>query len=103
MTSAEAKINPIRLAAGDMEELTGEYSDGNYGIHIKDNNLFWRYTDGTDYILIPLEKDLFGFDDTDDIRIKIARDNSGVISGFHFVDPRRGESPLMPRTGDWTE
>ena len=102
MIAVEAQINPISLKLNDMRELTGEYAGGRYGIHIDEGNLFWRYSDGTDYILISLATDLFGFEDTDDIRVRIVREDTGAVSGFQLVD-RGGEGPVRERTGDWKE
>ena len=100
MVTVESQIEPVNLSLEDMETYTGEYDDGQRAILIKDHALYWRYVDGTEYIMIPLTRDLFGFDDTDYYRIGIVRDDSGNVTG-HRILARDGDvGSIKKRTGD---
>jgi hypothetical protein len=101
LNQAMAQLNPVNLTGNDMLKLTGTY--GRYAILTKDGQLYWRYSDGTDYILIPITPDLFGFDDTDDIRVKIVRNASGDVNGFQLVYRDGGEGSVKSRTGEAPE
>ncbi|MCP4581173.1 MAG: S41 family peptidase [candidate division Zixibacteria bacterium] len=103
LIAAEASANPVEFSEKDLQEYTGVYAEGRYGILIKEGRLFWRYTDGNDYVLIPITKDLFGFDDTNDVRIQIVRDKSGDVSGFRLVYRDDHKGSVRTRTGDWIE
>jgi len=100
MTAIKARVDPIMLSQSNMAVYTGQYAGGTYAIHIKDSRLYWRYSDGVDYVLIPLTADLFGFDDTDDVRLQIVRDASGKVNGFRLVYRDDGDGPVRVRTGD---
>ena len=93
-------MEPTTLGPGDWEQYTGEYADGRYAILVKDGRLFWRYSNGTEYILIPITSDLFGFEDDDDYRIKIVRDDDNSVTGFQILDRYGDDSTVKPRTGD---
>jgi hypothetical protein len=100
MVAVEAQAEPPELTPREMRACTGEYADGRYAILIRDDALYWRYVDGTEYILIPLSTDLFGFDDTDRYRVAIVRDGTGVVTGFRLL-VRGGEpGPVRERTRD---
>ncbi|HUV29827.1 MAG TPA: S41 family peptidase [Acidobacteriota bacterium] len=100
MAAVRAQAEPVNVAQEQMPAYTGEFADGQYVILIKDDALYWRYVDGTEFILVPLTTDLFGFDDTDDYRVEIIRDGKGVVTGFRLLI-RGGEAgPIRPRTGD---
>jgi hypothetical protein len=103
ITAAEARISPANLSADEMAQYTGVFDNGKYGIHVSNNRLFWRYADGTDYVLIPLMADLFGFDDTDDIRLRIIRGSSDDVTGFQLVYNDGREGSIKARTGDWID
>ena len=100
MVAVEAQAEPVELTPEEMRACTGEFADGRYAILIKDNALYWRYVDGTEYILIPLSTDLFGFDDTDHYRVAIVRDDKGVITGFRLLIRGEEPGPIRERTGD---
>jgi hypothetical protein len=101
LTKAEAQLNPVIITRDEMFKYTGTY--GRYAILIKEGQLYWRYSDGTDYILIPIISDLFAFDDTEDIRVSIVRNESGDVHGFQLVYSDGGEGSVRPRTGDVPE
>ncbi|UCC78879.1 MAG: S41 family peptidase [Candidatus Zixiibacteriota bacterium] len=101
LTKVETQLNPVILTEGEMQKYTGTY--GRYAILVKGEQLYWRYHDGTDFILIPLTPDLFAFDDTDDIRVSIIRNNDGDVNGFQMVYRDGSEGPERPRTGDAPE
>ncbi|UCE66107.1 MAG: S41 family peptidase [Candidatus Zixiibacteriota bacterium] len=95
---AEAQLNPVILTGNDMRKYKGTYD--RYAILIKEGQLYWRYLDGTDYILIPITVDLFAFDDTEDIRLNIVRNENGDVHGFRLVYRDGSEGSVKPRTGE---
>jgi len=97
LIKAEAQLNPFILSRDDMLKYTGTY--GRYAILVKQGQLYWRYSDGTDFILIPITSDLFGFDDTEDIRVEIERKSDGDVDGFRLLYRDGTEGKLRPRSG----
>jgi C-terminal processing protease CtpA/Prc len=95
-----AQIEPVTLTKQEMQTYTGEFDNGRYAILIKDDALYWRYVDGTEYVLLPLARDLFGFDDTDDYRIEIVRQDGGVLTGFRLLTRGSEGGPIRSKTGD---
>ena len=83
-----------------MQAYTGEFDNGRYAILVKDAGLYWRYVDGTEYILTTLSRDLFGFDDDYDYRVKIIRDDNDKVTGFSLLLRSGGEGKVRVRTGD---
>jgi hypothetical protein len=100
LTGAEAALEPFSLQPGDMAQYTGEFADGRYGILIKDGHLFWRYSDGTEFILVPMNVNLFGFEDDDDYRLRIVRDDDNSVTGFQLLVRGGDDSSVRPKTGD---
>ena len=100
MVAVKAQAEPFSLSRQEMPAYTGQFADGRYAILIKDDALYWRYVDGTEFIMLPFTRDLFGFDDTDDYRLEIIRDDKGAVTGFRLLV--RGSEPgsVRPRTGD---
>jgi hypothetical protein len=78
---------------------TGEFAGGR-SILVKDGVLFWRDVDGTKYVLIPFSEDLFGFDDTDEYRLAIVRDDNGLVTGFRLLVQGGDPGPIRERIGD---
>jgi hypothetical protein len=100
MVFVEARVEPIALEGKPMEEYTGLYTDGKFAIHVIDGALHWRNDDGNDYILIPLARDLFGFDDTDFYRISFIRDGRNEITGYRFLTRDGRDHPVRLRSGN---
>lgn len=100
MVAVEAQAEPVKLTPEEMRACTGEYVKGRYAILIKENALYWRYVDGTEYILIPLATDLFGFDDTDRYRVAIVRNDNGAVNGFRLLTRGGVPGPIRERTGN---
>lgn len=100
LTAVEAQYNPVTLTPEKMLTYTGEFSGGSYSILVKDDALFWRYKGGVEYVLRPLTADLFGFEDTDDYRLAIIRDDNGVVTGFRLLQKGTEPRPIHERTGD---
>jgi len=96
----EAKLMRVELTTEEMLTYTGEYAEGKYAILVRDNALFWRYVDGSEFLMIPFTEDLFGFDDTDDYRLAIIRDDSGTVTGFRLLVKGREPGSIRERTGD---
>jgi len=101
LIKAKAQLNPVSMSDADMLKYTGTF--GRYAILVKWGQLYWRYSDGTDYILIPITSDLFGFDDTEDIRLKMMRNDDGEINGFRLVFKDGTEGSVKSRTGEAPE
>ena len=100
LIAAEARIEPVTLTLDKMQAYTGSYA-GERAILIKNGALYWRYVDGNESRMIPFTEDLFGFDDTDDYRLAIVRDDNGQITGFRLLV--RGSPPgqVRERIGDF--
>jgi hypothetical protein len=100
LAAAEAQARPVTLSAEKMLTYTGEFSGGRYGILVKNDALYWRYVDGTLFILLPLTEDLFGFDDTDDYRLEIIRGDNGAVTGFRLLEKCGEPGPIREKTGE---
>lgn len=99
LIAVEARTKPVILTPEKMLTYTGEY-DGERAILVKNGVLYWRYVDGTESKMIPFTEDLFGFDDTDEYRLAIVRDDNGLVTGFRLLV--RGSAPgqIRERIGD---
>lgn len=100
LVAIKAEAEPVRLTPEMMLTYTGEYADGRYAVTVKSGALYWCYTDGTDFILLPVSADLFGFDDTDDYRVAFIRDHQGNVTGFRLLVKGGEPGPVRERTGD---
>ncbi len=100
MVAIEAQTEPVTLTPEKMRTYTGQFANGQYAILAKDDALYWRYVDSTEYVLVPLSTDLFGFDDTDRYRVAIVRDGKGVVTGFRLLTRGGEPGPIRERTGD---
>jgi hypothetical protein len=103
LIAAETSINPVQISRHDLNKYTGAYSDGRYGIFVREGEFLFRHADGNDYVMIPITEDLFGFEEIDFVRMKIIRDDSKNVSGFKFVYRNGNEGSVNNRTGDWIE
>jgi hypothetical protein len=95
----ETQGNPVVLSEEEMGKYTGRYANGKYSIVINNGKLCWRCTPQTDYRLTPINKELFGFDDTEDDRLQFVRDSAGDISGFQLIRKSGGQAVFRPKTG----
>jgi hypothetical protein len=100
LVALEAQTRPITLGPEKMITYTGEFADGHYAILVKDGTMFWRYVDGTEFKLIPFSEDLFGFEDTDEYRLAIVRDDNGLVTGFRLLVQGSDPGPIREKTGD---
>ena len=96
----ESEINPIALSEEDLVEYTGKYYDEKYSIYVKEGNLCRVYPDGTEEILLPLLKDVFGFTDTEYYRFQIVRDDDKKVIGYKIINMWGTDFPVRLRTGD---
>lgn len=96
----QARAEPIQLDLEKMSVYTGVYADGKYSVVIKDGKLCWRYSEEEEYLLLPLNADLFVFENDEEIRFKIYRDKKGLVSAFQLVYSDGYQGNLWPRTGD---
>jgi hypothetical protein len=96
----EVQAEPFSLSLEEMKAYTGQFSDGRYAILLKDKNLYMLYSDGSEYLMVPYTKNLFGFDDTDFYRLEIIRDDDGTIIGARLLIKGREPGEIRPRTGD---
>jgi hypothetical protein len=99
LVAVEAQTEPVTLTLEKMQTYTGEYAGGR-AILVKDGVLFWRDVDGTKSKMIPFSEDLFGFDDTDEYRLAIVRDDNGLVTGFRLLVRGSDPGPIRERTGD---
>jgi hypothetical protein len=102
MTALEGRLSPPSLSGTHMREIQGLYEGGRYEIRVENGRLLWAGSDGEAFGLVPLARDIFGFDDGDDgSRIRIVRKKTGEVSGFRLLS-MQGEGAIHPRTGDAT-
>jgi len=98
--TAQAKLNPVKLTEQLISKYVGEYRhptlDKHYWILEKDGRLYYRYTTGEEYVLIPLTETIFGFDDGDPTRMRIVLDDTGRVVEMQFISPD-GEVRSRPR------
>jgi hypothetical protein len=99
MVAVRAQVSPVKLTLDELSKYTGDYGNGEYGIVIKEGQLYWRYSAEVDYVLLPLTADLFGFNDTEDQRFQFLRDDAGQVSGFHLVNKNSDIGNVWPKTG----
>ena len=77
--------DPVEWNIETMAAYTGLYDDGRYSIFIDQNQLFWKYRPDVDFVVLPITEDLFAFDDTDDLRFNIIKNEAGAVAGFQLV------------------
>jgi retinol-binding protein 3 len=97
---AELHGKSIVLSDSERKQYSGVYDNGRYSIVIKNGTLYWRYSATSDYALIPITTDLFGFADTEDDRLQFVRNDAGVIIGFQLVRKSGGTPNLRRKTGE---
>jgi hypothetical protein len=99
LIAVEAQVEPVTLTLEKMQTYTGKY-DGERAILIRNGCLFWRYVDGNESKMIPFTKDLFGFDDSDDYRLAIVRNNNGTVTGFRLLVQGNAPGQIREKIGD---
>jgi C-terminal processing protease CtpA/Prc len=99
LIAIEAQTEPVILTPENMLTYTGEYA-GERAILVKNGALYWRYVDGTESKMIAYTENLFGFDDTDEYRLAIIRDDNGLVTGFRLLVQGSAPGQIRERTGD---
>lgn len=97
---ADTAMESYRLSENELTPYTGIYDNGKYRVFSRLGDLYWHYAENEDFILIPLARDLFGFDDTDEIRFRFVRDDRGEVKGFYLDYIRGSDSSVKLRAGD---
>ena len=73
---------------------------GNIKFDLKENYLFWNQGENEELILLPLSKDHFVFDDSDDYIVKFVRNKRNKIVGYQLLIKGREEFPIHDKTGN---
>lgn len=76
----------------DIDEYAGEYKELKF--LVKNNNLYWHQGENEEYVLIPISKDHFIFNDSDDYIVKFVRNEENIISGYQLLIKGRDENPI---------
>ena len=101
--TAQAKLSPVKLTPELISKYVGEYrhptKDKRYWIVEKDGRLYYRYTSGEEYGLIPLTETIFGFDDGDPTRVRFVVAETGRVVEMQFLTPD-GEVLSRPRVSE---
>jgi hypothetical protein len=96
----EAAWGAVGLTEETMQECAGLYGDGRFSIQLKGDHLSWTNSNGTEYVLVPLARDLFGFEDGDDYRLQVIRDERGAVTGYRLLERDGAAHPIRTRSGD---
>ena len=77
LTTLEARLNPMELSEDALKEYVGTY--GPRKVTLENGELYYQRDDRPKYKMIPMAKDLFGFNDLDYFRARFERDETGII------------------------
>lgn len=61
---------------------------------MNDNYLFWIQDENDEFVLLPVSKDHFVFDDSDDYLVKFVRNEQDKVVGYQLLIKGRIESPV---------
>lgn len=67
---------------------------------LKENHLFWKQGENEVLVLLPLSKDHFVFDDSDDYIVKFVRNEQNKVVGYQLLIKGRKENPVHKKTGE---
>jgi hypothetical protein len=70
---------------------------------VKNNQLYWHQGENEEFILIPISKDHFIFDDSDDYMVKFIRNEEDIVSGYQLLIKGRDENPIHVKTDNRKE
>lgn len=91
-----AKQKMETTSALNMTVYCGLYEDIRF--KVKDNYLFWNQGENDVFVLLPLSKDHFMFNDSDDYIIKFVRNERDKIIGYQLLIKGRKENPIHKKT-----
>ena len=96
MKYLNAKTNPFEIDEATLKTYVGVYGPRN--ILFEDGVLIYQRTDRPKFKMIPIEKDLFMFDELDYFMLQVDRDDSGKIIGLIglYNDGYTDYSPIGP-------
>lgn len=92
------KMNALERFKNDMisksvlNEYVGEYKELKF--LVKNNYLYWHQGEKEEFVLIPISKDHFIFNDSDDYIVKFVRNKEDIIVGYQLLIKGRDESPI---------
>ncbi|PSL22390.1 S41 family peptidase [Chitinophaga ginsengisoli] len=79
LMAIKAQLTPVTLSEESLKAYVGTY--GERTISLENGQLFYAKTGGAKSRLIPMDKDIFSFEDKDYLRIRFDR-KDGVVTGF---------------------
>ena len=71
---------------------------GEIKFELKENYLFWDQGDNEELILLPLSKDHFVFDDSDDYIVRFVRNDRNKIVGYQLLIKGKKEISIQKKT-----
>ena len=86
------------ISETELYDYAGEYEELRF--LVKDNTLYWHQGKNEEFVLIPLSRDLFTFDDSDDYVVKFIRNKKGIISGYQLLIKGRDENTIHDKIED---
>jgi len=90
-----------KMEAGSALILTdycGLYDDIKF--ELKENYLFWNQGENEELVLLPISKDHFIFDDSDDYLVKFVRNERDKVIGYQLLIKGRKKNPIHKKTGE---
>ena len=95
MIALERSKNEV-VSKSDLNQYVGEYEKLKF--LVKNNYLFWHQGEKEEFILIPISRDHFIFDDSDDYMVKFVRNKKDIVSGYQLLIKERDENPIHDKT-----
>ena len=94
MIALERLKNEV-ISKSDLQEYIGEYEKVKF--IVKNNYLYWHQSENEEFVLIPISRDHFVFDDSEDYVLKFVRNKENIISGYQLLMKGREENPFNER------
>lgn len=95
---AEEKMKMELISTSNISDYCGLYEDISF---VTTNNyLLWDQGEDAEFVLLPLSKDHFVFDDSNDYIIKFVRNDQDKIIGYQLLIKGRKENPVHKKTGE---
>jgi hypothetical protein len=82
----------------NLTDYCGLYEDIKF--EVKENYLFWNQGENEELVLLPLSKDHFVFDDSDDYIVKFVRNERDKVVGYQLLIKGRKENSFHKKIGE---
>lgn len=91
------KLKNEAISKADINDYIGEYEGVSFVL--KNNFLFWHQEDNTEFILLPISKDHYVFDDSDDYIVRFVRNVKVKVTGYQLLIKNREENTVHAKKG----